>query len=928
MRHLVTLGQGEEEVPNRRTVPYRDFVATEGIDERAGAKGFVDLFIEKRLLVADTDPQGEVTVCVAHEALLREWVRVKSWLAENREFLRMRDRLDSSLRLWVSRGKQKDDLLGPGLPVAEGERLVKEFQTSLSLEEIDYIKASSGERRRREQARARQFQVAAAVLFVLLCAASIGAYFGFTGRVEAEKQKQDAVTAQRNLEAKNRELGSLLEEASWASFNQAERQFHLGQWDEGIALLARAVEFDPKNQIASERFFQQLILDRWKVTTPLATFQHESGVNSAVFSPDGARILTASADNTARLWDGGSGKLLATFQHESGVSSAVFSPDGARILTASADNTARLWDGGSGKLLATFQHGSGVNSAVFSPDGARTLTGSWDNTARLWDGGSGKLLATFQHGSGVNSAVFSPDGARILTGSWDKTARLWDGGSGKLLATFQHESGVNSAVFSPDGARILTASADKTARLWDGGSGKLLTTFQHEGEVRSAVFSPRGARILTASADNTARLWDGSSGKLLATFQHEGPVNSSVFSPDGARILTASWDKTARLWDGGSGKLLATFQHEGDVRSAEFSPDGARILTASWDKIARLWDGGSGKLLATFQHEGEATSAAQELTHTFGATFQHESEVSSAVFSPDGARILTVSRDKTARLWDATVARSLARLMVESQALRQVGLLSELASGLEISEDGSLTAIPSGRRFKLITQVRDSAKEDELMSRFIRWFCSPIEERTIFPDSKMNNATWLDNQIVSIPSVPESLATNAFEAFPSRPLPELAMAKYAEDSAGADFLRSQALKRLPKDGAICTKAGEMLRDQRRPYLALEAADKALAVDTTSLPAHRLRVACLTDLNRSEDALQEWQVIVARPDRHHECADGSPGRKHGLGADQRHCRRRQPPKIIRWPSMRAVAVRAISAPGRYSATAREMRTFAG
>jgi hypothetical protein len=224
--------------------------------------------------------------------------------------------------------------------------LVKEFQTSLSREEIDYIKASSGERKRREQARARQFQVAAAVLFVLLCAASIGAYFGFTGRVEAEKQKQDAVTAQRNLETKNRELGSLLEEASWASFNQAERQFHLGQWNEGIALLARAVKFDPKNQIASERFFQQLILDRWKVTTPLANFQHEGDVRSALFSPDGARILTASVDNTARLWDGGSGKLLATFQHESGVSSAVFSPDGARILTASWDKTALLCDGG------------------------------------------------------------------------------------------------------------------------------------------------------------------------------------------------------------------------------------------------------------------------------------------------------------------------------------------------------------------------------------------------------------------------------------------------------------------------------------------------------------------------------------------------------------------------------------------------------
>ena len=53
-------------------------------DQKAGAKGFVDLFIEKRLLVADTDPQGGVTVSVAHEALLREWQRVKEWLIENR----------------------------------------------------------------------------------------------------------------------------------------------------------------------------------------------------------------------------------------------------------------------------------------------------------------------------------------------------------------------------------------------------------------------------------------------------------------------------------------------------------------------------------------------------------------------------------------------------------------------------------------------------------------------------------------------------------------------------------------------------------------------------------------------------------------------------------------------------------------------------
>jgi energy-coupling factor transporter ATP-binding protein EcfA2 len=187
MRYLVTLGQGEEEVPNRRTVPYRDFVASEGTDhdQKAGAKGFVDLFIEKRLLVADTDPQGEVTVSVAHEALLREWQRVKEWLTENREFLRMRDRLDSSLKLWLSRGKQNDDLLEPGLHLAEGEKLVKDFGPSLSREQTNYIYASIAERKRRKQAHERiRYGVMAAISVLAIVA-------GFQW-LQAERQRQSA----------------------------------------------------------------------------------------------------------------------------------------------------------------------------------------------------------------------------------------------------------------------------------------------------------------------------------------------------------------------------------------------------------------------------------------------------------------------------------------------------------------------------------------------------------------------------------------------------------------------------------------------------------------------------------------------------------------------------------------------------------------
>ena len=78
----------------------------------------------------------------------------------------------------------------------------------------------------------------------------------------------------------------------------------------------------------------------------------KSVVNSAQFSPDGQRVVTASEDKTARLWDAASGKPIGEpMKHEEQVYSAQFSPDGQRVVTASEDKTARLWDAASGKPI-------------------------------------------------------------------------------------------------------------------------------------------------------------------------------------------------------------------------------------------------------------------------------------------------------------------------------------------------------------------------------------------------------------------------------------------------------------------------------------------------------------------------------------------------------------------------------------------------
>ena len=403
---------------------------------------------------------------------------------------------------------------------------------------------------------------------------------------------------------------------------------------------------------------------------------HERGVTSAVFSPNGRYIVTASSDKTARVWDAKSGKQVTEpLEHGKSVTSAAFSPDGKYIVTASRDNTARVWDAKSGKpITEPLKHEENVRSAAFSPDGRYIVTASWDKTARVWDAKSGKQVAELlEHKEGVNSAAFSPNGRYIVTASSDKTARVWDAKSGKQVTEpLKHEGYVISAAFSPDGKYIVTASWE-TARVWDAKSGKQVTEpLKHKYDVNSAAFSPDGRYIVTASSDNTARVWDVKSGKqITGPLEHEDYVTSAAFSPDGRYIVTASRE-TARVWDAKSGKpITEPLKHEENVRSAAFSPDGRYIVTASGGNTARVWDARVAELL---EHEDNVTSAAFSPDSRYIVTasrdntarvwdaksgkpvtkpLEHEDDVTSAAFSPDGRYIVTASWDKTARVWDA-----------------------------------------------------------------------------------------------------------------------------------------------------------------------------------------------------------------------------------------------------------------------------------
>ena len=673
---LVQLGEGAQDT--RRRVPKEALL-------RLGAPTQMEQLLAQLAssrLIFTGGEGGENFVEVSHEALIREWPALRQWLAENREDLRIERRLMESAEEWQKLNRDPGALLqgarlaqaeewlhkhagAPALPLefiqtsvearAEAARKEREAQQRELARQQELVREAQA-RASAERSAAVRFRWFSVALAVLLLGSFAVVWFARHQQLIAESR---ALAAQAE-QTFNQDHSAALNLAVRAWRTAGTSEAHLAVADSFPQLLAtlqghtgtvQSAVFSPDGQrilTASSDKTARL----WNAANgqPLATLLgHTAPVRSAVFSPDDQRILTASEDKTARLWNAANGQLLATLQGHTGtVQSAVFSPDGQRILTASDDKTARLWNATNGELLATLQGHTGiVRTAVFSPDGQRVLTASSDSTVRVWNVAGGQPLATLQgHTLQVVSAVFSLDGQRILSASQDGTARVWNATSGQLLAILNgHNDAVWSAVFSPDGRHIVTASGDKRARVWNTADGQLLATLNgHTAAVSSAVFSPDGLHILTASDDRTAQVWNAANGQLLVILNgHTDSVRNAVFSSDGQRILTASADRTVRVWNADSGQLLATLNgHTNYVLSTVFSGDGQRILTASQDDTARMWNADSGQLLVTLQG--------------------HKGFVSSAVFSPNGQRILTASADHTARVWNADSGQLLATL--------------------------------------------------------------------------------------------------------------------------------------------------------------------------------------------------------------------------------------------------------------------------
>ncbi len=298
---------------------------------------------------------------------------------------------------------------------------------------------------------------------------------------------------------------------------------------------------------------------------------HTGRVNGCAVSADGSFIVSASDDQTLKVWDAASGaERLTLTGHTDRVTGCAISPDGSFIVSASHNRTLKVWDAASGaeRLTLTGHRGQfwdrGGNGCAVSPDGLFIVSASdsADHTLKVWDAVTGaERLTLYGHTYSVSGCVVSPDGSFIVSASWDNTLKVWDTARGaERLTLIGHRSVVDGCAVSPDGRFIVSTSNDQTLKVWDAATGaERLTLTGHTSRVNGCAVSADGRFIVSASDDQTLKVWNSATGAERLTLSgHTDSVLGCAVSADGRFIVSASWDRTLKVWDSAT-SLLDTF---------------------------------------------------------------------------------------------------------------------------------------------------------------------------------------------------------------------------------------------------------------------------------------------------------------------------------------------------------------------------------
>ncbi len=670
---MLQLAAGEADAAVRRRVPAEEIVR--GRDEVAQVLG---VLVDARLVTAD-----DGAVEVAHEALLREWPRMREWLEQEAESRRLRAHVAASAREWEDGGRDPGDLY-------RGARLsaVLDWETGhtgeLESVEREFVAASRDESERsleRERRRNRRLKLLVAGVGALLAVAVLAGSLALVQQHHANHEATVALGRQLGAEA----VGE-------------------PRIDTSMLLAREAVNLSPSPQTEGT-----LLATLLRSPAAIATFTSPitSRPQSLSVSPDGRTLAASDNHGAVRFYDLVHRRLKATVRGFGFTDPVAYSPDGSLVVAPAGSVVPRIevrstrtyrivrdlpldhrfltqvtnvdtgpvigrdgivyfvyslveengsegpayierWRLATGRRITTSAPvGSDGSQAITLIDGGRRLAILGNQTLTILDATTLEPVHRYdvRLGLGYRSAI-SPNGRTLVGGSNAGTVSFLDLATGRVTPGLgSHTAGVVTIAFSHDGRTVATTSTDGSVILWDVATATPIERLLgHAAHVGSVVFSLDDQTLYTCSLDGAIFVWDLGTkrrfGAQFSTYKSRAPLPLGgdltyvpaplAVSPDGRRFAV----RIAK-------SEVGIFSTETTARMGEFRPVVGEVAGLAWARdgvIAVTGDSGHVQLWSPGTNPGRQPRLIRQL-RGMGSINGVREVVTAVEFSSDGGLV-------------------------------------------------------------------------------------------------------------------------------------------------------------------------------------------------------------------------------------------------------------------------------------------------
>jgi WD40 repeat protein/DNA-binding SARP family transcriptional activator len=656
-------GQGEGATVVRARVALEDF--------GDAARPVLDELTDSRLL---TVSEGEVEV--AHEALLREWPRLRGWLEDDAEGRRLHRNLHSAANEWDAGGRDRGELYR-GARLAAARDWAADHDPELAARERTFLHESASASGRAHRRLRMVLAGVAALLVVAVVAGAIALNERGNARAEAV-----AADAQR--------LGA-----------QALTEDDL---DRSLLLARQGVALDDSLQTRGN-----LLAALLKSPAAIGVVRGDGdGLIDLDLSPDGRTLAFIEGDGTLRFVDTRTRRATAAPVAVPGEAPCTiaallrfdhlrYSPDGSRIVVGGCRPV--VLDAATHRVVAHLQTGPGalVYGLRFSPDG-RTLyaVGRFDGSLliRRFDGHTGRRLGGEAPwgGDGFATAIPTPDGRAVVTAdSSERGTVVRDPRT--LRVRRRISAGAQYTALSPDGHTLLLGGADGSVRFADLRTGRVrVASGRHNGVVERGIFSADGRFAITAATDRQIILWDVRRAAEGESFSgHHGRITALAITGDDSTLYSSALDGEVLIWDlKGAHRLehplpfRVGLDRLGNLPRYALSPDGGILAVGRPDGKVGVFDMRTLRPLWRFRvvpGAGVAVAGMAWIPHSdlivvggddgFLAVvdplrrrvvkrlFGHKAHVLTPGISADGRLMVTTADDGTVRVWSLASGREM-----------------------------------------------------------------------------------------------------------------------------------------------------------------------------------------------------------------------------------------------------------------------------